>query len=643
MWVVCDIETNRLENPDQIHCIVCKDIETNHVYKFIRPQESKAFYDFAKGVHLWIGHHFLGFDYLQINRLISPDTIDPKAVIDTLIVCRLSLFADWSNDDGKPTTIKHSLEAWGDRFGLAKLHPNIDFDSYSKELLERCIQDVEITHKLYLHLKEYIENPNNAKALRIEHEQQLICNDLHSNGFTFDYNQASQVYDDLRSRLIRIDRDLLQHFRPRSKCLREICPKLTKHGTLSRTDFRWLETDDLTPYSASAPFSRFEWIEFSPASPKQRVEALNAAGWKPFDKTDGHSDFLKKIKGKKELTLEEQQKLDHFKTYGWKCSEDNLETLPEDAPEPARKLVQWLLLDGRKRTLEEWFKAYNEATGRIHGTFTPLGAWSGRKSHSHPNMGNVPSKDSKYNGPELKELAREFGIKLRSLFTVPDKSLLIGTDADGIQGRVFAHYINDSTFIQALIEGKSEDGTDIHTLHWNRLSEFCPSRANAKTFFYAWLLGAGVGKVAAIFGCSQGEAREAIKIFLDTYPGLGYLKEVVIPSDALRGYFIGFDGRIVPCPSEYRMLAGYLQNGESVIMKHAEVLWRKQLQDMGIWFKQVNDVHDEWQTEVEKDLEIANRVGQIQADSIRIVAEEFNLNCPFKGNYKIGRNWNETH
>lgn len=641
MWVICDIETNRLENPDKIHCIVCKDVDTGNTYTFIKPTESSAFSEFARGVDVWIGHYFLGFDYIQINRLVPNTCINPSTVIDTLVVARLAIFADWNTDDGKPKALKHSLEAWGERFGIQKLHTEISFENFSEELLERCVSDVEITHKLYLHLKDFIFNPDNKLALDCEHEQQLICNDLHTNGFSFNYSEAQEIHTDLLSRLDSLASDLHVAFRPRSKLIREITPRPTKHGTLSRTDFRWLVSNDLTPYTVGWPFSRFELIPFNPGSPNQRIEVLNEAGWKPFDKTKGHIAAEKQFK--ETPTAESKARLDHFKVYGWKTSEDNLETLPASAPEASRKLVEWLLLNARRSTLEEWFNAYTASSGRIHGSFSPIGAWTHRKAHSKPNMGNVPSKESKYNGKELKELAKEFGIKLRSLFTVPPRRLLIGTDADGIQGRIFAHYIRDDGFIESLVNGSSEQGTDIHTRHFQRLAEWCPARSNAKTFFYAWLLGAGASKVANIFGCSIAEARIAIKIFLDIYPGLAYLKGVVIPADANNGYFIGFDGRLVPCPSEYYMLAGYLQNGEACIMKHAEILWRKQLTAEGIYFKQVNDVHDEWQTEVEDDMDQANYIGKVQADSIRIVAEGFNLNCPFKGNYKIGHNWNETH
>jgi DNA polymerase-1 len=182
------------------------------------------------------------------------------------------------------------------------------------------------------------------------------------------------------------------------------------------------------------------------------------------------------------------------------------------------------------------------------------------------------------------------------------------------------------------------------------LGPVCKDRDTAKTFIYAWLLGAGIAKVAQILNCKNNEAKEAVTSFLNRITGLKYLKEEVIPRDANRGYFIGLDGRAVICDSEHLMLAGYLQNGESVIMKRANVLWRNRLLKEKIPFKQVDFVHDEWQTEVPDDLELATYIAKIQADSIRQVGEDLKLNCPMAGSIlnqhkqlAIGANWSITH
>lgn len=117
----------------------------------------------------------------------------------------------------------------------------------------------------------------------------------------------------------------------------------------------------------------------------------------------------------------------------------------------------------------------------------------------------------------------------------------------------------------------------------------------------------------------------------------------MIPQDVQRGYFIGFDGRLVMCNSNHLMLAGYLQNGEVVIMKYANWLWRERLRKEKIPFKQVNFVHDEWQTMVIDKEGLPEYVGQIQAETIVQAGKDLGVKCPQAGTWRTGYNWMETH
>ena len=190
---------------------------------------------------------------------------------------------------------------------------------------------------------------------------------------------------------------------------------------------------------------------------------------------------------------------------------------------------------------------------------------------------------------------------------------------------------------------QKEDGTDIHNLNRAALVLSHLTRDDAKTFIYAWLLGAGNSKVGRILGCSTPAAKKAVGSFVERTKGLSKLKSGLIKRDAARGYFEGLDGRKVLCPSEYLMLAGYLQNGEAVIMKRANWLWDKWCTEEGLNYKQSNFVHDEWQTEVCGTYEEAQRVGELQCKSLVSVGEELGLFCPMSGETKIGRTWLDTH
>ena len=173
------------------------------------------------------------------------------------------------------------------------------------------------------------------------------------------------------------------------------------------------------------------------------------------------------------------------------------------------------------------------------------------------------------------------------------------------------------------------------------LDTICNSREVAKTYIYALLLGAGIHKQAEILSCTTRQAMEGLKRILDFYPGWKVLKDTTLRLDAERGYFTGLDGRKVIFPAPHYILAGYLQNGESVVMKKASVYWTETLTKLGIPYKFRTDVHDEWQTETTP--QWGDAVGEIQSMSIQKIGEELKLNCPLAGKYVIGNNWKETH
>jgi len=606
--VICDIETDALADPKNVWVAVILEVKTGEVHVF---RDKDTFAKFARGVTVWVGHNFLTYDMPVLADLWGV-VIDPRNVIDTLVISRL---IQYSLPGG------HSLANWGRIFKYEKDLFD-DFTQWSQELEDRCVQDCRINLKVYQRFERFIKDPEWAPALRTEHDIARILWQQQKDGFSYNKKEADVLATEIRGECAALEHSLAEAFPKVSRIVREITPKETKHGTLHRADFRWMGPDPvLDGFATGIPFSVIRWEHFNPGSPKQVVERLDQAGWKPTERTTSGGS--------------------------WKVNEANLATLKPDAPPAAQTLVRWLLLSARERRLAEWGQHYDTRDGRIHGKITHIGCWTQRCAHSAPNMGNVPSLNSKYGGEELKQLAYDYGKRMRSLWTASPNLKLVGCDAEGIQLRLFAHFVDNSTFTTALISGNQEDGTDAHTLNARALGEGI-SRAQAKTFIYAFLLGAGVGKTAAILGVSMGEAQERRERFLDSYPGLRNLRENRIPADIRRGYFVGLDGRKVHIPENKRegnvdgfILGAYLQNGEAVVMKSSNIIWRKDLDRQETFYRQLNFVHDEWQTEAQPDE--AETVGRVQASSISGSTDRFGLLCPMAGTYKVGENWFETH
>ena len=652
MRVVLDIECNRLLNPDKIWVIVCKDIDTNeyHIFRHVTENEDerKRFLAFSEQVSCWIGHNLLGYDWPVLVDLLGLRVEILSRCCDTLIVSKL---VDYSRSG-------HSVEDYGIEFGLEK-GKFTDWSKYSTEMEEYCIRDVDITHKIYLKYLRYLSNDVRKNSINTEHTfQYTVVNNLTANGFYFNEPKARTLLTSVEEQLSTLDKDILEVFKPKEVVLRTFIPKATKFGTISKTSVPRRLWDNISDYEVGKEYELKELVSFNPSSHKQIIQVLNESGWKPVDKTKTHIETereLQKLKYQRQRSTEVDlrinllhTKLNDLKRTGWKVNEANLDTLPADAPPPARFLAKRILLEARRRTLTEWLDLVQD-DGRIHGKFYGIGAWTHRMAHQNPNTANIPNE---FDTAGKKKL---YGKELRSLWRAPKNRLLVGVDAEGIQLRIFAHYIDDPEFTEALVKGKKEDKSDPHSLNQSILGDVCKSRAAAKRYIYALLLGAGQGKLREILDCDEASADEAYGRLLARYEGFAHLKETIIPADAKRGWFVGLDGRAVRIPGDtvgarkHLAMSGYLQNGEAVVMKRATLKWHPSLSQYDA--KLVNFVHDEWQTECPNNMDVAIAIAKMQADSLKEVGEELNLKCPLAGSYwnddhhdyTIGTNWSVTH
>ena len=334
---------------------------------------------------------------------------------------------------------------------------------------------------------------------------------------------------------------------------------------------------------------------FNPASRKQIGEKLIELGWCP----DKHTENGQPIVDEGVLS-----KID----------------LPEAAP-----IVEYLMLQKRVAQIESWLEAVGK-DGRVHGKVMTNGAVTGRMTHSSPNMAQIPNAGSVY-GPECREC-----------WTVEDGQVLVGIDASGLELRMLAHYMKDINYVRTVCEGSSKDGTDVHTI--NQRAAGLLTRDSAKTFIYAFLYGAGDAKIGSIVGGNSRKGGELKKRFLSQTPALAKLIARVA-SYAAKGDVPGLDGRKIWIRSEHAALNSLLQGAGAIVMKKALCLFYNKCKE-NLWpIKLVANVHDEIQLETSEKYAII--VGEAAVQSIVEAGEHFGLRCPLNGEYKIGRNWRETH
>jgi len=329
---------------------------------------------------------------------------------------------------------------------------------------------------------------------------------------------------------------------------------------------------------------------FNPGSRQQIAARLQSLGWKP-----------------QKFTEKGQVIVDETTLAG------------VDIPE-AKRIAEYLLIQKRVAQVESWLEAVSE-DGRVHGKVISNGAVTGRMTHHSPNMAQVPSSSSPY------------GEDCRACWIVPDGKVLVGADASSLELRMLAHYMNDPEYTKELLEG------DIHTK--NQKAAGLETRAQAKTFIYALLYGAGSAKIGSIVGGSSVVGTKLINTFLKNTPALKELKEYVLKRYNKNGTLKGLDGRRLQVRSEHAALNTALQGAGAIVMKQALVLLDEKIRQKKLSAQFVANVHDEWQIECdEKDADV---VGQLAVESIKEAGVVLKLRCPLDGEYKKGKSWAETH
>ena len=284
-----------------------------------------------------------------------------------------------------------------------------------------------------------------------------------------------------------------------------------------------------------------------------------------------------------------------------------------DVPEAAM-IAEYLTLQKRVGLVNSWLDACGEDS-RVRGRIKTIGAVTGRMTHSSPNMAQIPSDPV-----------------CRECWTVAENNVLVGIDAKGLELRMLAHYIDDAAFTHQIVDG------DPHS--YNQQLAGLETRAQAKTFIYAFLYGAGDEKIGAIVGGSTQHGTKLRRRFLDSLPALDSLVKAT-KKEARQGWVRGLDGRRIQVRSEHAALNTLLQGAGAIVMKWWLVEFHQRLTAAKIPFKFVANVHDEVQIETPE--YYGTFVAKIGLRCFGYVTEQLGLKCPLEGDAKIGRTWAETH
>ena len=306
----------------------------------------------------------------------------------------------------------------------------------------------------------------------------------------------------------------------------------------------------------------------------------------------------------------------------------------------ATKVLEWRQLSKLRSTYTEALQAaINPRTGRVHTSYSLVGAQTGRLSSTDPNLMNIP-------------IRTELGRQIRDAFVAEPGNVLLAADYSQIELRLAAHMADVPSLKEAFAAGE-----DIHAR--TAMEMFGEvnrdTRGRAKTINFAILYGISRWGLGGRLGVSSDEAQAMIDRYFERFPGIRNYIHATLESVRGCGYSQTLFGRKTWFPrissqnpneragSERAAINAPIQGTAADIIKRAMVRMMPALEVAGLGHVQMLlQVHDELVFELpEADVAAASEV--IRAVMAGAAEPMVKLDVPLGVEIGTGTSWGAAH
>ena len=281
--------------------------------------------------------------------------------------------------------------------------------------------------------------------------------------------------------------------------------------------------------------------------------------------------------------------------------------------------------------------AMDPNTGRVHTSYSQIGAVTGRLSSNNPNLQNIP-------------IRTETGRRVRNGFIADKGNVLLSVDYSQIELRIVAHMAQDEAMLKAFRAGEDIHATTAAAIYDIELDNVTKDmRRHAKAINFGLIYGMSAFGLTRSTDLTLAEAEEFVKAYFTKFPGvkkyldgmrrqaaeIGYVETLL----GRKRYFPALQGKInmqLKNREEREAINAPIQGTAADIMKLAMLKIPSALQAAGLKGKMLLQVHDELVLECpKKEVEKTAKVVQ------ETMAEAYPMSIPLETEARAGASWGE--
>ena len=327
------------------------------------------------------------------------------------------------------------------------------------------------------------------------------------------------------------------------------------------------------------------------------------------------------------------------KTGAYATGADILEDLATEHKLPGL-VLDWRQLAKLKSTYTDALQGHiNPETGRVHTSYSLVGAVTGRLSSTDPNLQNIPVRSDE-------------GRRIREAFVAPRGRVIGSLDYSQIELRILAHVADIPALKQAF-----KDGVDIHAMTAAEMfgvpiEGMDPMiRRQAKAINFGVIYGISGFGLARNLRIPRAEAQGFIDRYFERFPGIREYMDATVQFAKDKGYVQTLFGRKIHTPeiNAKGPAAGFakraainapIQGTAADIIRRAMVRMPEAI--AGIDAKMLLQVHDELLFEVAEDA--SGPLIKAARDIMEGAAHPaVHLTVPITVDAGQGANWAEAH